>query len=104
MVQAFSRRLPHGAVFSGKTAAWLHGLDLAPDAPIEATIPYESSVSDRAGMSVRRSRLSDSDVDRRRGLPVTSPLHHASRSITDLSLERYFCVRPETHLCRQKCV
>ncbi len=57
---------------SGKTAAWLHGLDMRPDAPIEVTIPCESSVFHRAGMSVRRCALGESARDERQGLPVTS--------------------------------
>jgi hypothetical protein len=72
MLQACSRRLPAGAVFSGKTAAWLHGLDMRPDAPIEVTIPCESSVFHRAGMSVPRCALRESDRGERQGLPVTS--------------------------------
>ena len=30
---------PPGAVFSGKTAAWLHGLEIEPCNPIEMTVP-----------------------------------------------------------------
>jgi hypothetical protein len=32
---------PAGAVFSGKTAAWLHGLELEPCDPIEMIVPIE---------------------------------------------------------------
>jgi hypothetical protein len=32
---------PTGAVFSGKTAAWLHGLEIEPCDPIEMTVPIE---------------------------------------------------------------
>jgi len=32
---------PPGAVFSGKTAAWLHGLEIEPCNPIEMTVPIE---------------------------------------------------------------
>jgi len=32
---------PAGAVFSGKTAAWLHGLEIEPCDPIEMIIPIE---------------------------------------------------------------
>ena len=30
---------PPGAVFSGKTAAWLHGLEIEPCDPIEMIVP-----------------------------------------------------------------
>ncbi len=81
LLQAYRGRLPQGAVFSGNTAAWLHGIDVPADEPVEITIPYRCPVSDRAGMFVRRSTLSDADVDERRGLPVTSRL----RTVFDLA-------------------
>jgi hypothetical protein len=39
MLIRFARRMPAGTAFSGYTAAWLHGLDVAPCNPIEVTIP-----------------------------------------------------------------
>lgn len=74
---AIRRRLPDGAAFSGRTAAWLHGLDLAPCDPIEVTVPPESGVSGRAGVSLHRSGLARTDVVERRGLPATSALRTA---------------------------
>ena len=35
------RRIP-SAVFSGRTAAWLHGLDLPPCEPVEVTVPSDA--------------------------------------------------------------
>src|SRR5438105_5361400 len=58
---AAARRLPSGAVFSGRTAAWLHGLDVAPCDPIE----------------VRTSEIEIANAQR---LPVTSRV----RTIADL--------------------
>lgn len=69
---AARRRLPDGAAFSGLTAAWLHGLDVSPAAPIEATVPPTSRVSARSGIKLRRSSLGPDDVVRLRGLPATS--------------------------------
>jgi hypothetical protein len=46
---AAMRRLPDDAVFSGRTAGWLYGLDLEPCKPIEVTVPIASGVSRRAG-------------------------------------------------------
>ena len=80
MLAAVARRLPGGAAFSGRTAAWLHGLDLAPCDPIEVTIPEPIGSGHRAGVSVRRGALAREDIVRRRGLPVTSPL----RTVIDL--------------------
>ena len=45
MLAAVARRLPADAAFSGLTAAWLHGLDVAPCDPIEVTIPERSAVT-----------------------------------------------------------
>ncbi len=66
------RRLPLGSVFSGLTAAWLHGLDVVPCAPIEATVPPGAGVSMRSGIALRRATLAMDDVARARGLPVTT--------------------------------
>jgi very-short-patch-repair endonuclease len=77
---AVARRLPASAAFSGPSAAWLHGLDLAPCDPIEVTIPEPIGSSRRAGASVRRAVLAREEIVRRRGLPVTSAL----RTVVDL--------------------
>jgi Protein of unknown function (DUF559) len=80
LLAAALRRLPAAAAFSGRTAAWLHGLDQPPCDPIEVTIPEGCGVSARAGMSVRRAALGMGEVVGRRGMPVTSPL----RTVVDL--------------------
>ena len=77
---AVARRLPAGAAFSGLTAAWLHGLDVAPCDPIEVTIPEPIGSSRRAGASVRRAALDVDEVIIRRGMPTTSAL----RTVVDL--------------------
>jgi len=66
------RRLPAGAAFSGLTAAWLHGLDVTPCTPIEATIPVGAGVSARSGIALRRCLLGKGEIVRVRGLPATS--------------------------------
>jgi very-short-patch-repair endonuclease len=80
MLTALARRLPTGAAFSGQTAAWLHGLDLAPCDPIEVTIPEPIGGGRRAGASVRRAVLSRDEIVWRHGLPTTSAL----RTVVDL--------------------
>jgi very-short-patch-repair endonuclease len=81
-VEAAQQRLPPEAVFSGLTAAWLHGLDVACE-PIEVTIPKGMGVSARSGISVRRATLGRGDVVNVRGVRVTSVL----RTLSDI------CVR-----------
>lgn len=80
VLAAISRRLPAGAAFSGRTAAWLHGLDLPPCDPVEVTVPETCGISTRAGARVHRAALPASDVVTQGGMPATSPL----RTISDL--------------------
>jgi very-short-patch-repair endonuclease len=80
LLSAFARRLPAGAAFSGRTAAWLHGLDVEPCEPIEITIPEAIGSRWRAGATVRRAALARQEIVRRRGLPTTSAL----RTVVDL--------------------
>jgi len=73
-------RLPPTAVFSGLTAAWLHGLEVSPPDPIQVTLPARSSLAMRAGVRVRRTGLGARDVVTRQVMPVTSVL----RTLLDL--------------------
>jgi hypothetical protein len=66
-LEAARLRLPASAVFSGKTAAWLLGLDVPPCDPIETMLP--------------RAELDNGDVVVRRGFRTTSP----ARTVFDLS-------------------
>lgn len=72
MLAAVARRLPPGAAFSGRTAAWLHGLDLPPCDPIEVTMPEPLGSSRRAGASVCRGALAKEEIVLRRRLPTCS--------------------------------
>ena len=69
-----ARRLPTGAAFSGRTAAWLYGLDLPPCDPIEVTMPESGGSSRRAGAAVCRAALGTDEIVLRRRLPTTSAL------------------------------
>src|SRR5438132_7028568 len=75
---AAARRLPNGAVFSGRTAAWLHGLDLAPCNPIEVTLPLASPHRGLAGISIQHSAEIERSIAKR--LPVTPRV----RTVADL--------------------
>lgn len=61
-LKAACLRLPPIAAFSGRTAAWLHGIDVEPCDPIEVTIPKGAGVSARSGLAVRRASLEKADV------------------------------------------
>lgn len=71
-LQAALARVPSVAVFSGLTAAWLHGLDVEPCAPIEVTLPLDGGVSGRAGLRVRRTVLAGEDLTNKQGMPTTT--------------------------------
>jgi very-short-patch-repair endonuclease len=72
MLEAARRRLPSSAVFSGLTAAWLHGLDVEPCDPIEATIANGAGVSSRSGVSLRRTTIPLDDAVSIRAFRATS--------------------------------
>jgi hypothetical protein len=80
ILRAVAASRPPAAVFSGRTAAWLHGLDLPPCDPIEVTIPDLSVTSSWRGTTIRRRQLSGAEVVRVKGLPATSAL----RTVVDL--------------------
>jgi hypothetical protein len=69
--------LPPTAVFSGRSAAYLHGAHLLvdADAPVEVTV--NRKLRKRAGIAVRRSDLSDDDIVPVRGLRGTTPVRTA---------------------------
>lgn len=73
-------RLPDAAVFTGPTAAWLHGLEFPPCGPIEAAVPSTCNTSRLVGLVVRRCSIPVTETSIRRGLRVTS----AVRTIADL--------------------
>lgn len=56
--------IPAAAAFSGRTAAWLHGVTGLVDArtPVEVSVPSEVRFGPVAGLRVRRVRLSAADV------------------------------------------
>jgi very-short-patch-repair endonuclease len=81
-LEAACRRLPQTAVFSGLTAAWLYGLDVAVGEPIEVTIPKGAGVSARSGFVVRRAAVAASEIVSLRGMRATSIL----RTLSDLCI------------------
>jgi very-short-patch-repair endonuclease len=85
-LEAARARMPEAAAFSGKTAAWLHGLDVAPCEPIEAILAGDGEGWERGGLSVRRAALDDCEVVVRRGFRTTSPVRTVSDLTRKLSL------------------
>ncbi|HET7338320.1 MAG TPA: DUF559 domain-containing protein [Candidatus Dormibacteraeota bacterium] len=83
---AVHRRLPVGAAFSGRTAAWLHGLEVASCDPIEVTVPTAAGVSNRSGCLIRRSALAKRDVVNARGLPATEIVRTVAETCARLDL------------------
>jgi len=80
ILRAVDKRLPERAAFSGRTAAWIHGLDVLPCEPIEVTVPRDLPVRSRSGVRLRRASLPGSDLTVHRGFRVTTPL----RTVCDL--------------------
>ncbi len=73
--------VPASALFSGRTAAWLHGLDVDPCQPIEVILPGNGEGWERGGVRVRRVEVDDCEVVVRRGFKATSLV----RTLWDLS-------------------
>ncbi len=75
-------KLPPEAAFAGQTAAWMMGLDLVPNDPVEIIVSVGSGVRSRSGLTVRRGELPASDVATIRGLRATA----VHRTLCDLCL------------------
>jgi len=80
ILRSLRRGLPADAVFSGATAAWLHGLDFEPCDPAEVTVPELSWLRPKGRLAVVRTDLQPQEVVLRAGLPCTS----ARRTLIDL--------------------
>jgi very-short-patch-repair endonuclease len=80
LLAAWRRTLPDGAVFSGRTAASLHGLDFDAANPVEVTVIPPSSFRSRRGLVVRQCALQRDEVLKVRNLPVTA----LARTLLDL--------------------
>ncbi len=76
---AIAMVLPKDAVLSGLSAAWLLGLDIATrgDGPLEVTAPRGTVLQGRGLFVPLQAHLDASDIVRRHGVLVTSPLRTA---------------------------
>lgn len=85
LLSAWQRLLPPEAVFGGATAAWILGLDLVPNEPVEVVVPARSGVRSRDGLSVRHCSISRSETATIRGLRATK----LPRTLLDICLRRH---------------
>jgi len=74
-------RMPADALFSGRTAAWLHGLDVPGGDPVEVTLPQSSTTSHLAGMRLWRSDFCPTEACEVNGVRATT----GTRTIADLA-------------------
>jgi hypothetical protein len=70
-----------GALVTGPSASWLHGLTAVPATPVHLVVPYQSRQRDRPGILVHNGTSLDDDRDVRHGLPVL----RLDRVVTDLA-------------------
>ena len=75
------RLLPPDAVFSGRTAAALHGLELPYRDPIEVTVPLGSSASRSQYFNISRASLEPDEIVSVAGVPITV----AARALAELT-------------------
>ena len=68
------QRLRPEVVYSGNTAAWIHGLENDVPNSIEVVVAANSGMRSRPGITVRRTNVDPSDVVSVRGLRATSVL------------------------------
>lgn len=77
LIDVVRRTLPPSAVFVGRTAAWLHGLDLTPVNPVQVAVDRLES---RAGLEIHHMQIDE--IVRIKGRKATT-LH---RTLLDLCL------------------
>jgi len=59
LLDSYRRMLPPCAVFVGRTAAWMHRLDVQPTNPVQVALPLDVRLASRAGLEVRHCDLGD---------------------------------------------
>jgi hypothetical protein len=78
LIDALRRTLPPSAVFVGRTAAWMHRLDVQPADPVQVAV---AELESRAGLEVRQSDVVG-ETEEIRGVAVTC----LPRTLLDLCL------------------
>jgi very-short-patch-repair endonuclease len=83
LLSAWRRHLPDAVVFSGRTAAAIHGLDFNPANPVEVIAATDSSLRSIHGLTVRHCDLNDDEALAVRGLSATT----LERTLRDLCVQ-----------------
>src|SRR5207248_11772220 len=83
LLAAWRRTLPDDAVFSGRTAASLHGLGFDAANPVEVTVNAQSSLRSRHGLVVRQRDVQKEEVVTIRTLAATA----LARTLLDLCVQ-----------------
>jgi very-short-patch-repair endonuclease len=81
--------LPDDTVCAGRTAAWLHGLDLDAANPVEVIVPVGSWARSRAGLRVRRCSVEPHEIVQvrdRRATSIDRTLRDVSRHAPDVEV------------------
>lgn len=77
-IKAASLLLPPDGAVSGRAAAFLYGVQLwRPPAPVELTVPRNSKLRCRQGVTVSRTPMADTDITLIAGVRSTTPLRTA---------------------------
>ena len=84
LLVAWNRALDGRAVFSGSSAAYLHGITGLPNLPVEITAPQGSPLRSCSGLVVRHCDLPPDDLVRVRELNATTLL----RTLRDLCFKK----------------
>jgi hypothetical protein len=78
LVRAAALALPAGGVIGGRSAAFLHGVNvLAPGAEVSVVLRRDTPMAPRAGMVIRRAELPSGDVTAVDSVPATTQLRTA---------------------------
>jgi len=77
---AYQRLVPE-SMFGGRSAAWLHRIDVDPIHPIEIIVPPASAIRSRPGLTVRHVPIPTNEITRARGLRATGVF----RTLADVS-------------------
>jgi very-short-patch-repair endonuclease len=83
LLSAWKRHLPRRVIFSGRSAAAIHGLDFDPCNPVEVIAATDSSLRSVSGLVVRHCDVPKDEVVTIRRLPLTS----LERTLRDLCLQ-----------------
>lgn len=71
LIQAWQKAIPSSAAFAGRTAGWLHGLDLDPANPVQVALPPDCRLFSREGLEVWHCQTA-AEIQLIKGVRVTT--------------------------------